>query len=205
MILVHGFAGAITTYYTLKNKSFSKLKLSQSDLNILWFLGPLGGIFPDFDISILLLVDRILEHRRFLTHSIIPYTLLFILINLVLLLPKKILLKMYIDNTKMQLIKLGSLIFYFGVLSHLFLDYFVGGLTLLAPFSNNYFGYELPFSAKSPLWQYRYFTSGYAIAELSVALLFFSLFNKISNKVGRYLPIFFFFVALSATLVFMYL
>lgn len=203
MILVHGFAGAITTYFILKNKSVSKLhkNFTEKQYNILWAIGSIGGIFPDFDLIIAFL-NRLISHRRLVTHSLIPYTVLFLVINILLLIPN--INSKFSKNTK-DFIKLGNLVFYIAVISHLILDYFVGGLVLFSPFTDYYFGYPLPFDAKSPVWQYQYFTSGYAIAEGVVALLFFTLFSKINNKVGKYLPIFLFFIACAMTLVFMYL
>lgn len=193
MLLVHGFAGAITTFYTLNRKK--DIKISSKHLNIVWFLGVLGGIFPDFDI-VLPFINRAIEHRKLLTHSLIPYLLIFILINVLIAFIK-------ISKENRDFIKIANLVFFIGVLSHLFLDFFAGGLQLLSPMANYYFGYHLPFDAQSPYWQFMYFTSYYAVGELIVAIWFMFIFKSIKNLVGRYLPIFFLLVAILATLAFM--
>jgi len=193
MLLVHGFAGAITTYYTLNHKR--NVKFSPKNLNVIWFLGAIGGIFPDFDI-VLPFINREIEHRKLLTHSLIPYLALFLLINVLVALLR-------LDKEKKEFIKTSNLVFFIGVLSHLFLDYFAGGLQLLSPLTNCYFGYHLPFEATSPYWQFMYFTSYYVVGEIIVTIWFASIFKYIKNVVGRYLPIFFFLVAITATLAFM--
>jgi len=195
MILVHGFAGGITTYYILKKKLHSKFSLKQ--LNILWFLGPLGGIFPDFDL-VIPFINRDIEHRRLLTHSIVPYTLLFLLINFIVA-------KIRINSNQKDFIKTAALIFYIGVCTHIFLDCLVGGLQLFSPITNMYIGFRLPFEAKSPDWQYEYFTSFYAVAELLIAMWFAYISKDIKNIIGKLLPVFFFFIAILASMVFMYL
>jgi membrane-bound metal-dependent hydrolase YbcI (DUF457 family) len=195
MILVHGFAGGISAYYILKKKKAFKFSLKQ--LNILWFLGPLGGIFPDFDL-ILPFLNRDIEHRRLLTHSIVPYTLLFIIVNFLIA-------KIRITQHKKDFIKTAALVFYIGVCTHILLDCLVGGLQMFSPFTNLYIGFNLPFVTESPDWQYGYFTSFYAVAEAFIAAWFFYLSKDINNKIGKYLPVFFFFVAILASMVFMYL
>ena len=194
MLLVHGFAGGIVTYYVLKSKK--NLKFSKKHLNTLWFFGVLGGIFPDFDI-ILPFINREIEHRRLLTHSLIPYILLFLIFFVAVTYVK-------ISKEKRELVKTSSLVFFIGVCSHLFLDYFSGGLQLLSPVTDYYFGYHLPFNAKSPSWQFMYFSSYYMLGEMLVALWFVSIFKNIKSAVGKYLPISLFLVAILATLAFMY-
>jgi len=194
MLLVHGFAGAITTYYTLKNNS--KLKMSQLVLNVLWFIGIVGGIFPDFDI-LFIFVDKNIEHRKLLTHSLVPYLVFFVLINLIIYFTR------FKKDTK-NLLLISNVVFFMGVCSHLLIDFFVGGLGLFSPITNYYFGYNLPFSAKSPEWQITYFSSLYMVAETLVALWYFNIRKNIKSFVGRWFPIFLFAVAISATLVLMF-
>jgi|GEM_PF-1529499 len=195
MLLVHGFAGGITTYYVLKAKKH--LRFSDFQMHVLWFLGVLGGIFPDFDI-VFAVLDPTVEHRRLITHSTIPYALLFVLINLICYFGKEL-------QGRKHFILMANLVFFLGVVSHLVIDYFVGGLSLFSPITTHYFGYRLPFSAKIPQWQLRYFDSPYMVAETIVALWFLDLRKHINSFVGKNLPIFFFVVALLATLFLMFI
>lgn len=193
MLLVHGFAGGLTTYYTLKNNK--NLKFSSKYLNFIWFLGITGAIFPDLDIVFVFLNEDI-EHRRLLTHSLLPYLLLFILVNLIVYFIR-------INKDKKNLLLISNLVFFMGVCSHLFIDFFVGGLSLLNPFTNYYFGYMLPFADKDPDWQFKYFASPYMVVETIIALWFFEIRKYINSFVGKYLPIFLFFVAMTATIILM--
>ena len=190
MILVHGFAGAITTKYTLK--LFNLKKISKDKLNILWIVGITAGVFPDFDL-LYIYFNKDLEHRKLITHSLVPY-LTFFLINIVIL---YFLNKRYKQKNLSFYFALNA-VFFIGVLFHLILDFFVGGLSLLSPINYNYYGYRLPYNTNDNSWQFSYFTSYYLLAEFLVFAFFAYLFRSTKNFIARYLPFLYFIVALGA-------
>lgn len=194
MLFVHGFAGGLTTYYTLKNQK--ELKLTRFQIELLWLVGVVGGIFPDLDL-IYVYFNKDVHHRELISHSIVLYLLLFIIVNVLSHLFKE---KKHIKDY----FQLLNLVFFTGVLGHLFIDFFVGGLSLFNPISKYYFGFSLPYALKSPDWQYQYFGSFYMVLETIVALWFIDILKNIKSFVGRYLPFLLVAVAFSATIFLMY-
>lgn len=193
MVFAHAFVGGLTTYYSLKSNK--KLKFSDFGLSIIWFFGVLGSIFPDFDLA-LLYINKDLEHRKLLTHSIIFYLSLFIVVNVVTYFFK-------LKQDKKNLILMTNLVFFLGVFSHLIIDFFVGGLVLLAPFTYYYFGYDLPFHGKSGDWS-AYFFSTYMVAESIITFWFIEVRKNISNFVGRYISFFWFLISVILTFIILY-
>ncbi len=80
---------------------------------------------------------------------------------------------------KRQLFKTMSLVFFVGIVTHLLLDYLVGGVTLLIPLSYNYFGLELPFGTDNNFWVLGYFASYYMLWEALVILPYFYIKKKV--------------------------
>ena len=120
MLFVHALVGGLTTHYILKSKK--QYRFDPIHLNIIWFFGVLGSVLPDFDISLLFFVKHV-DHRLLLTHSIIPYTLLFIFINVFCSLYKS-------KKLNTNFVLMLNLVLYVGVLSHFLIDYFYGGFQL---------------------------------------------------------------------------
>lgn len=223
MIFVHAFASAITTNYVLKyfdnihsksnikNLTFSKFifgttkltslnkVLSTFQMNLIWFFGIVSGVLPDFDLLYVLFNPHV-EHRKLITHSLVPYLVTFLLIYIIL---KKFKNNIFIDIYKF--LQILNIVIFIGILSHLVLDFFVGGLVLFLPFTNYYFGYSLPYYSNNPLFEYNYFTSRYLIAELLFFVVYLLVFKQFSSFVPKILPFVFFAVAvLTSGLIFVF-
>ena len=169
MVFVHAFAGACVTNLVIRGKN-----LSDRQKSIVYALGIIGGIFPDFDL-ILLLLTLAETHRNLASHSLIPYTLF--VIAWVLFFKKK------------SFLKLCGAVFYFGVLNHLGLDMLTGGLVALAPFSYHIYGFTFPANLTRAEWARLYLASPKHItAEFVVLLSYLILIRGEKNKVAKYFP-----------------
>jgi len=183
MVLTHSLIGVPITYFLLKNKT--NLWKDRLNLNILFLIGIVGSVFPDFDLTLSFFVHD-LNHRKLISHSIVPYLILFSTVYFFSCTLKK----------NQMLIKQANLIFFVTVLSHLLLDYIVGGISLFAPFSINIYGFDIYFEKSSDFF-YKYFTSWYMVAEMilmSISMYFIYKLKEI--KINLFLPFFFLVIAL---------
>lgn len=171
MVFAHTVLGATATYCVVRRNKFSNIQKS-----IIYFLGILGSTFPDFDILFMIFFPNT-EHRYFLTHSIIPYSIFFLVVAILL-------------RNKTKEIKLMNATFFLGVLTHLVSDMLIGGLVLLAPFSDYYFGYKITAIGNRLNWAISYFESPYFLAELTLFIPYIILWKKEKNIVYRHFPIF---------------
>ncbi len=176
MVFAHTVLGATATYCIVNRNKFSKIEKS-----IIYFTGIIGATFPDFDILLMLIFPNT-HHRYFLTHSIIPYSIFFLI--MVLLLKKS-------D----KYLKITNAAFFLGVLTHLFSDLMIGGLVLLAPFSDYYFGYKITSIGNRLNWALDYMQSRYFLFELTLFAPFIVLWKKEKDVVFRHFPIFWTFIA----------
>jgi len=177
MVFSHAFAGATLT--RLLHKS-SKLKLSEKQINILYFVGIFSAILPDLDIA-LIFRNNTVEHRALITHSALPYLFIAAVLWLVFKLRSK---------PFLQLLTLAFVIN--TVVSHLFLDMFAGGLVLFAPFSYQTVGFALNFPTDPVIWAKTYLTSKYMLMEAFLTVLYLLTIKSYKNKVLTYFPLFIF-------------
>lgn len=220
MIFVHAFASAITTNYVLKyfdnihsksnikNLTFSKFifgttkltslnkVLSTFQMNLIWFFGIVSGVLPDFDLLYVLFNPQV-EHRKLITHSLVPYLVTFLLIYIIL---KKFKNNIFIDIYKF--LQILNIVIFIGILSHLVLDFFVGGLVLFLPFTNYYFGYYISSNLNDPLHKFNYFTSKYIIAEFVVYFFYVYILNQSKFIIPKFLPYIFFIISVISTIFF---
>ena len=175
MILAHSLIGVPITNYLIKGKS--EFQNRHIFTNLMYFVGIVAAVFPDFDLSLSFFISE-LDHRKLVSHSIIPYLVIF----LVGILFSKII-KKYESE-----IKILNLIFFIGVLSHLFLDFLVGGISLFAPFTRYSFGFPIYFNYTSDFYS-KYFSSFYFFLELP--LLAYSIF--IISKLRNFISVFTFY------------
>lgn len=169
MVFVHAFAGASLAALAVRNK-----KLSDKQKSIIYALGIIGSIFPDFDLTLLIL--KIAEaHRYFLTHSAVPYTVA-ILIWLVF-------------TRRNDFLRLCGVVFYFGILSHLGLDMLTGGLVALAPFTYKIYGFPLPVFHSRSEWSQMYLRSTkYLGGEAAILVFYLYLLKNEKNKIAKLWP-----------------
>lgn len=163
MVFAHSLIGVPVTYLISKNYLD---KLSLSKVNLVFFIGVIGAVFPDFDLLLSFFIED-LNHRALITHSVFIYLVLWFILYLVF---KKI------GN---KFLNLCLAVFFVNVLIHLFLDYLVGGISLFSPFVVGIYGNVLYFGDSSSFFD-NYFRSWYMLTE--ILALFFSLFFIIKLK-----------------------
>lgn len=163
MVFAHSFVGAPITYLLTKN-----LNISEKFKNLLYFVGITGAVLPDFDLILGFFIEDI-NHRKLVSHSVIPYLVFFILVYVL-----AGLFKTYTDK-----LRLINLVLFVSILSHLIIDLLVGGVVFFAPFDLRTYGYEIPFSNTENFFL-KYFTSPYAIYEL-VLISSFYIFQRYSD------------------------
>lgn len=178
MLFSHQFVGVATTASVLK---LSKKPLPQKQKNIVWTVGILSAVLPDFDLTLSVL-DHAIRHRYLITHSIVPYIAIFALAYL------------FSYFKKNDFYKILTLVSFLGVLSHMILDTLMGGLTLLAPFTSNFYGFELNL-CNGGNWVLNYIRSFYIVPEIIFTSLYVYIQSKEKSRIVTYLPLFLFFVA----------
>ena len=188
MILAHPLIGSAVTGIVLNS---ADITFSLAELNILWIIGILGSIAPDIDL-ILSLSLRNFNHRRFITHSIVPYPILLGLLYLI------------IPKTTFYLF--GLTLFGLGIFTHFVADVFVGGVTLLLPFSKKLIGIDLQSGSRNFCFV-DYWRSWPMIIEILVIVLFILSYvgGYIDNIMGFVFTVFLFLLSLGMAFVFSYL
>jgi len=186
MVLAHSLIGVPITFFVLSKVNLKNFqKFSSLDINLLYFFGIIGAVFPDFDLILTFFIDD-LNHRKLISHSLIPYLAIFISVYF---LAKTL-------REKEDLVNLINLIFFLGVFSHLLIDFLVGGISIFAPFSGEVFGFPIYFTVVSDFFYY-YFTSWYSFFELLILLVSTTFILKLKNIfIVKYLPIFLFLTAI---------
>ena len=141
MVFSHAFVGAAVAHVVAGKKKFTKKQRVG-----LWVVAITASVFPDFDLSIILL-NPALSHRELISHSIFPYMLIFGLGWLIA------------DALDWRFLKSLNLAFFLGVLSHVFLDLVIGGVVLLAPLTWEMYGYEIKGCIGQKYWIIDYLKS----------------------------------------------
>ncbi len=161
MYFNHSLAGAIAIKPIIdrfENKFIDK------ERTVLWFVGVTASVLPDFDLSYA--IFRNLEnHRSYITHGIFLYFIMFMLIYFLSYLQKK-------DVFGRKFFKVLSLVFITGILTHFIIDFMVGGIVLLAPFSYQVLGFDMNIRKLDTNWLISYLKSSYMFLEFFIALLF---------------------------------
>ncbi len=183
MIFAHSFVGVLNTYAVLK---FSKHRFSQWEYNLIWIVGVTAGVLPDFDVLIVLLNLK-LKHRDFLSHSLIPY-LIVTLIIFGLAFSSRWSAKL--REWRELLVVLGT-VFMLGTFSHILIDFLSGGLVLLAPFTYVRYGIPLMIKAPSGAGFLDYVLSIYMVAEILFLASYLYVLRFIKTPLAIYVPLFF--------------
>ncbi len=196
MIFTHAFAGVATTYIT---KKILRYRFPQFQENLLWFIGIIAAIFPDFDL-LLVIFNPQLHHRYLITHSIFTYVFLSILFYFFGFLLYQI--GWIRKHFTLKFFEIASIVFFLGTASHIFLDFISGGVVLFAPFTYVLYGIVLPVSTEKSFWVLDYIRSYYFFPEIALFISYVYLRNKIANIVVDYLPVVLFFVSIASILFF---
>lgn len=185
MIFAHSFVGFPITYEMLKKEKFS-----DEFKKLAYFVGITSAVLPDFDLALGIFIHD-LNHRKLISHSLTPYVLLFVFTFIV---------SIFLDKYKKRL-QILNLIFFVGVMSHLFLDFIAGGLALFTPFSADIYGITPAFTLNN--FFVSYFTSFYVILEILALVIFLFYLKKEKLEIVRFLPLFFLFIAIVAMVLYM--
>ena len=186
MIFAHSFVGLPITYELLKKENYSK-----EFKNLAYFVGITSAVLPDFDLALGIFIHD-LNHRQLISHSLIPYLLVFIILYLV-----SIPLKKY-----QKRLRILNLIFFLGVCSHLFLDFVAGGLALFSPFYTGIVGIVPNFNPY-PNFFVSYFSSVYLLLEFLFLGIYLFYLKKEKLEIVYYLPLTFLFIALTAMVLYL--
>lgn len=181
MYFTHSLAGAISTKVVLDDKEdiFSRV-----EKDILWFVGITASVFPDFDLIFYFLNGGASSHREWISHSVVLYGVASTILLAFGFFSKKK------ERFGRQFYMSLALVFIFGIVTHLVLDYFAGGIALFLPFNTHVYGYDVA-CKEGGNWIIDYITSAYMLAEAAILLGFLLIFKSIKNKIGRVLPLFY--------------
>lgn len=125
------FAHAPAGYLALRflEKFWNKKKVFKKKKRlVLYLVGILFSIFPDFDLFYHYFYSANTPHRQYISHGIIIYLSLFLLVYLIGLIFKK------------QFVKSLAWVILIGVSMHLLLDMFASGIAVFNPISTWMFG-----------------------------------------------------------------
>lgn len=126
MMFAHAPAGYLALEAT--KKIWNKEKFNKKQTLILYILGIVFAIFPDFDLFYHYFYSAEIPHRQYISHGLLIYLGLFLVFYLVGFIFKK------------DFIKSIGLVILIGSLTHLLLDCIASGIGILTPFSSYMFG-----------------------------------------------------------------
>lgn len=113
MIIAHGPLGYLVSYLLRQRWTFKRWYY--------WF-GVLGGLFPDIDLFYFYLVDATRSHHQFITHSLLPYGIIWLIGWLI------------------KPIRLPVTLFVLGSISHVLADVATGYVAIFLPLSDRLIG-----------------------------------------------------------------
>lgn len=186
MYFTHSLAGALTSKLFIDKVDKD---LTEKEVKILWIAGITASVLPDFDLLYAIPFHN-LHHRYFISHSIFVYLVLAFLIFVF---------SRFLDKKKYgrKFHKYLSLVFLLGVVSHIFFDFFIGGVVLFAPFSYKLVGFILEAKGKAPEWLLYYLHSYYMIVEFFLSAIFLLLMKSKKYLFAKMVALFYVVVAVS--------
>jgi hypothetical protein len=75
MILAHSLIGVPITHFLIKNKT--EFQNRPVFINMMYAVGIVAAVFPDFDLSLSFFINE-LDHRKLVSHSVVPYLVIFL-------------------------------------------------------------------------------------------------------------------------------
>ena len=165
-------------------------KFTEKEKRVLWFVGVTAAILPDFDL-VYAALNHMIDHRDFVTHGIFIYLLITILLYLFSFTKDK-------KEFGRKFFKTLSICFIIGVLTHFLLDFIVGGIVFLAPFSYQLFGFKVYYDRYNVNWLLRYLESKYMLLELFNVGLFLVVLKDKKYIFGKIIALGYFFAAIAA-------
>lgn len=154
MYFTHSLVGAVALRFVIDKVD---KKFTEKEKRILWIVGITASVLPDFDL-VYSALNHLANHRGFITHGIFIYMLMSLLLYFL----------SYTKDKKefgRKFFKTLALCFFIGVVVHFLMDFIVGGIVFLAPFSYKVYGLEMSVERHSGNWLLRYLTSRYMFLE----------------------------------------
>lgn len=154
MYFTHSLVGAVAQRFVIDKVD---RKFSDKEKKVLWFVGITASILPDVDL-IYSALNHMANHRSFVTHGIFIYLLMSVFLCLL----------SYTRDKKefgRKFYKTLSTCFIVGIMTHFAMDFIVGGIVFLAPFSYKVYGLEIAHGRDNGNWLLRYLTSKYMFLE----------------------------------------
>jgi hypothetical protein len=187
MYFNHATVGAIAIKPVLDR---CRNKFTEKENTVLWFAGITSAVLPDFDIAYSVL-RGLEDHRSFVTHGIILYIIAFILLYSISFFQKR-------EVFGRKFFKTLALVFLVGISTHFLIDFFFGGIALLAPFTFRIFGFDMSIKNGYQNRLIEYVFSNYMIVEIFITLLFFYLFKENEYFVPKIFGLTYFLTAVTA-------
>lgn len=185
MYFNHATAGALAIKPVIKK--YENI-FTEKEINVLWFIGITSAILPDLDIAYSV-IKNLEDHRSFVTHGLFIYLVAFMIFYLLSYFQKR-------NHFGRKFFKVASFVFLLGVLTHLVIDFFAGGIALFAPFYSEVIGFDMGLNHYSKNRLAQYLLSKYMILEIFLFVLFIKKFKGKENFIPKLFSIFYVIVAI---------
>jgi len=165
MFLVHGPLGLIVAHAT--KKIWDKDDFTSNDRALLYSSSLVTGILPDIDLLYALFDPQIDSHHTYITHTMLPYLIIFIIVSFI---------SFFLKGKLRKIVRSLNLIFILNIFFHLISDSIVSDIKLFYPLSNKTFSFlnESPIiQTDNPILSY-FYTPALLIFESSIFI--FSLY-----------------------------
>ncbi len=185
MYFNHATAGALVIKPVIKK--YESI-FTEKEITALWIIGITSAVLPDFDIAYSV-VKNLEDHRSFITHGFFVYLMAFLIIYGLSNFQKRY-------HFGRKFFKVASLVFLLGVLTHLFIDFFSGGVALFAPFYPGVIGFDMGLNQNTGNRLVQYLLSKYMILEIFLSVLFLKSFKGKENTTPRLFSLFYVIIAI---------
>ncbi len=155
MYFTHSLVGAVAQRFVIDKVD---KKFTEKEKRVLWIVGITASVLPDFDL-VYSALNQMTNHRDFITHGIFIYLVISLLLYFLSLTKDK-------KEFGREFFKTLALCFSIGIMTHFLMDFIVGGIVFLAPFSYKVYGPEMSFERYNGNWLLRYLKSKYMFLEL---------------------------------------
>ncbi|MBU0534853.1 metal-dependent hydrolase [Patescibacteria group bacterium] len=155
MYFTHSLVGAVAQRFVIDKVD---KKFTEKEKRVLWIVGITASVLPDFDL-IYSALNHMANHRGFITHGLFIYLLMSLFLYLLSFTKDK-------KEFGQKFFKTLVLCFLIGISVHFLMDFMVGGIVFLAPFSYKVYGLEMSFERYNGNWLFRYLESRYMFLEL---------------------------------------
>lgn len=187
MYFTHSLVGAVAQRFVIDKVD---KKFTEKEIRVLWIVGVTASVLPDFDL-IYSALNHMVNHRGFITHGIFIYLLMSLLLYCLSFTKDK-------KEFGRKFFKTLASCFFIGIIVHFLMDFIVGGIVFLAPFSYKVYGLEMSFERYNGNWLLRYIRSRYMFLELANIVIFFYFLSERKYIFGKSIALGYFIMAMVA-------